>query len=67
VGFPETTFEACGTVPRNTRQPCGQCGQNQRTEAENSAATASIAGENGRFEAQKTHILLAFSRWHGVC
>jgi hypothetical protein len=40
---------------------------NQGVEAENFAATASIAGENGRFDAQKTHILLAFSRWHGVC
>jgi hypothetical protein len=40
---------------------------NQRIEAENFAATASIAGGNGRFEAYKTHILLDFSRWHGVC
>jgi hypothetical protein len=35
--------------------------------AEISAAKASIAGQTGWFEVQKTRILFGFRRWHGVC
>src|ERR1700716_638866 len=59
--------EPCGTVSRNTRQARRQCGQKRSSEAENSAATASIAGVAAASGPQETFVLLGFTQWHGVC
>jgi hypothetical protein len=60
-------FEHAERFPRNTRKARGQCGQSRVSRTEKSAATASIAGAAGPGLLQKTHVLLSFSRWHGVC
>jgi hypothetical protein len=57
--FPEPA-ESLQQGSRNTRQRCGQCGRDRAAGAGISAATASIAGVAGLFEARKAAFLLGF-------
>jgi hypothetical protein len=64
--FPNT-FEPAERFSRNTRNAREQCGGDLLPGAEKSAATASIAAAAGRFQTQKTLVLLTFPRWHDPC
>jgi hypothetical protein len=58
--FSENRFRSVRNGPGNTRQPRGQCGRQRVSKAENSAATASIAGIAGPVQSPKTQGFIGF-------
>ena len=52
---------------RNMRKAREQCWRERLPRAENSAGTASFAGPSRASLQRKTHDLLGFPQWHGVC
>jgi hypothetical protein len=65
--FPKMLVEVLTAFRVSRASPAGNADKSAWWEAENSAATASIAGGEGPGLLRKTPILLGFSQWHGAC